>query len=165
MRRGARAAPRSRQAMDDAWDAAVPPTAASVTVDSDAPGMAAGGTASENSTLEVLNDAASVSTSLETLAARASILQSLPQHRLAASSVLLIALLILAVALIVIAARRPMLRSRHALPPQNEWAPIIADANAAAPDSSEQPSVQLPALPHAPSRSTTDGSVRAGACT
>ena len=107
-----------------------------------------------NATMDVLNDATSESTSLETLSLRGSVLPSLPQHRFAASSVLLIALVLIAVVLLYVAARRPTLRSRYALPPlEREWAPIRADEGAAAP-TLQLPALQLPlwrGRPHRPS--------------
>lgn len=100
-----------------------------------------------NTTIEVLNDAADISTGLESLAARAAILPSLPQHRVAASSVLLIALLILALALIILAVRRPMWRARAAQPPlEHEWAPI-AQREAGSLGAAGTPGLQLPAVP------------------
>ena len=110
-------------------------------------------TEAPNATLEVVvsEDDVGVATGLESFAARASILSSLPQHRLAASSVLLVMLAICAIALFVLVVRRPVLR-RGKLPPlrrTDEWTPVArADANllphAVARPGDEAPSIQLP---------------------
>ena len=70
-----------------------------------------------NATVDAITEDSMVATGLESLAARSSILPSLPQHRLAASSIVLMLLLLLAAFVLILAARRPVLRTRHPLPP------------------------------------------------
>jgi len=104
------------------------------------------GESAANSTMEaeIMGEAVKEATALETLTARVS-LPSLPQHRLTASTVLLLVLGILAAALFVLAMRRPVLRPRSKLPTLrriDEWTPVArADANA---PHADPPSIQLP---------------------
>ena len=79
---------------------------------------------------------------LPAVAAR-SVLSALPQHRIAASSVLLVLLALLVAALLILAvraSRRPVLRSRTVSTLGDEWAPINGERSAR-PDDQGWPTV------------------------
>ena len=115
-------------AMDDQWDITTDDGASSSVLNDDQQEL------NSNATSEIINDepaletaALDASNSLEAIAAASdSLLPSLPEHRLAASTFLLVLLVLLMVALLALAVRRPMLRRALSRRSSNEieWTPV-----------------------------------------